>query len=184
MPGDQNQEKIEFFEYSIYLFSEWYSKVTNTAFDYKNNDFSKLKCIKLHFFLCSTSVDNFSSYFEFYALPLGPVDITILNAINSDSLRIFKITDRNLTLKDHATKINDSTFSIDEDIKTKAQDALKELIKLNSKLVTCSAIELVEISHKWTSWDRAFNSAINENKRKYKIENRDIANEPIKYYGN
>lgn len=181
--------KILLFEYNVSKLIEWHNEVSAETFSFELNDFSKLKCIKLHFFTCSQNTELLKIFDNFKALPLGPVETDILEAINSNKLNFYSIK-LGLNLKDgisvSASSPSEIRLKNTEHILNfnEVDIGISKLKKLNSNLVLLGANELVEISHHWKSWKEAFSLAKKSKRRSHEIDADSVINEPMKYYGN
>ena len=153
------QLKINSFEYLTSKLIDWYEKKNNSR-DFENK-FSTLKLIKLHFFVCAAStvnseIDLLSTFNRFHAMPYGHVESDIYDAINSDNLQYFKIDKYSIK-----TKATISKF--DCELKDSINKAIDLLITKNPDLINYSAMDLVELSHQWHSWQSIYNLARSQN---------------------
>lgn len=155
--------KQELFEYSIYkladLFLSKNPSVDRNFFYFGNNNFSKLKIIKLHFFLCASNVVLFDKFTDFHAMPYGHVEGSLLRLINSDRLLRFHISDHSIALKTNydAEQLEDS-FQLDSD--SEAIDiAINNLNDYSPSIINYSASQLVSLSHTWFSWKATYSQA-------------------------
>lgn len=149
-------EKIVLFEYFLKKLVDWfceYYQVDSANFnDHPQNDLSKLKVIKLHFFACSTNDDALKIFNDFRAMPYGHVESGVYNSL--DSLEFVKLTNSKLEIIDRQ-QLNaishEKTHVIDE--------AVINLRAQNMNLISLSPFDLVELSHKWFSWRYNFEQA-------------------------
>jgi len=149
--------KIQKFEYITHQLIDWY-KSNNKTID--KNDFSKLKVLKLHFFICSASSiltesgnnDLFSHFDKFVAMPYGHVEEDVYNFILHDKTKSFKIDNSRIT-------ISDIEPILDSDFTELVKKSILYLKGVNNNLVNQDAFKLVELSHNWFSWKYYFNSA-------------------------
>src|SRR6185295_7815705 len=96
--------KLEYFEYTISKMIQWYCQENAMSTDTFSvvNDFSKLKVLKLHFFVCainSSSNHMLEIFDSFYAMPYGHVESELYNAMNADELQRFSFTESSMQLK-------------------------------------------------------------------------------------
>lgn len=88
--------KIELFEYCVFKLIEWSVQHKNGFswgnFANGNNDFSKLKLIKLHFFLCTANISLLEIFDNFYAMPYGHVESNVYDALNNGQIERFQIS--------------------------------------------------------------------------------------------
>ncbi|MES2766808.1 MAG: hypothetical protein V4642_13120 [Bacteroidota bacterium] len=184
-------DKKEAFEYIVFKLIEWYSEKKNipdfSAFK-KNNDFSKLKLIKLHFFVCSADEHGvlIGNIFKFSAMPYGHVDTDVYNFITE--LSRFTVTSSNLEIKtEFANKFQlESSFLNFKSINTKLVDyidnAIDNLIEENPDFILYTASQLVDLSHAWASWKSMYHYAEMNGRRKEDIPPELILEENKFYY--
>lgn len=172
-----NSEKTEVFEYILFKLLKWHKEINPS----KDNDLSKLKVIKLHFFVSSvnSSKNTLLKLFDnFYAMPYGHVESEIYNNVNN--LNRFIISKSNTeTIK---TGLFDNSFEdFDGIYKSEVDEAIELLKKNNPLLINYSALELVDLSHMYFSWQTMFNLARSRNKFSESIPSQLIKDEP-KYF--
>lgn len=128
-----------------------------------SRDISKLKALKLLFFVCAaeTLLENdqygdSSSLLElfdnFQAMPYGPVEVDCYNSIldsNGDLNTVF-IEERRGHLK--KTTDENSFEQLDEQIRIRIDYAVDILLDTNKKIVDYTPFELVDLSHMWSCW--------------------------------
>lgn len=154
--------KIIAFEYLAAKFITWYDEVRNAHGD---NDLSTLKLLKLLFF-CSavdtTKDDNDTllddPFNEFYAMPYGHVESDIYESIRNQELKYIHIDRLKSTFKDDFN-IDSIESVLDRKLKSKIDKSFDSLKSKNNELITYSAFDLVELSHKWYSWYYYFDKA-------------------------
>lgn len=172
-------DKIYAFDYMLSLFEEWYNeenKEQNKGFE----NCSKLSMLKLLFLTAAPKEeggrDLLDTFNKFCALPYGPVESYIYNAIQDGEIPSYIITERSITKKENVKllyKIND--YSLVKE----AVDALKAK---NKRLILFNAFDLVEITHKWESWKRAINFAKLMDRSSYEMTVKSIRNDRNKYF--
>ena len=164
--------KIWAFEYLVYLCIDWYENVSGRN-DWETH-FSTLSLLKLLFFASSIRNDErfenpdlLDIFDNFYALPHGPVESDIYNGINSTipffksmgfegGLNRFLITSQKVELLQTPASVDDIISELSDDTAARLKDSIKVLRSINENLITYSAFELVEISHKWSCWKDAY----------------------------
>ncbi|MEA4820938.1 MAG: DUF4065 domain-containing protein, partial [Erysipelotrichales bacterium] len=116
---------------------------------------------------------------NFHALPYGPVESDIYNQIANDKIPNYTITDRGIIKKEFFKELSLSAENIQ-----KLDNSLKMLRGKNDNLIVLPAFTLVDITHKWESWDKAFKYAkfIGSGSTKMNIEH--IRNDKVHYFGN
>lgn len=176
-------DKNQAFDYMISLFKKWHFDVTGDVNGY-SDVFTKLSLLKLLFLTAATKNDKdqdlLGVFNNFYALPYGPVESDVFDSIKANCLPNFTLTDRRLIDKDVSNYTNDLS---DDDI-ILINSSVEKLKSINKNLITLSSFELVEITHKWESWDNAYKFAKFLGKQSYVMPIEAIQNDRNKYYGN
>lgn len=128
------------------------------------NDFSVLKVLKLLFLMCQTSSMVFESdedlfeLFTFRAFTYGPVEQDIYNRINEDYFRNnFIITTEKTII--NSVQLNDYNGVNNERIIS----FINAYINQFSNLFRMKAFELVELTHKYDSWNKAYKEKSHNN---------------------
>lgn len=174
---NQNQ-KIVLFEYFLKKLVDWfcnYYYINVEDFnDHPQNDLSKLKAIKLHFFACSTNEDALQIFDDFRAMPYGHVESDVYNSL--DLLQYICLTNSKLEILnwDALTVIENDNIPI-------IDDAVENLKERNFDLISFSPFALVELSHKWFSWQYNFSQAKNIGIYSKPISTELISREPKLY---
>ena len=150
-------DKIEAFDYMLHLFEEWrYNHET-----IKGKPFPKLTAMKLLFLAAAPKEeggDDLLDIFDnFYAVPYGPVEIDIQKAMREDRLPSFSVKYRSIEPREGAEPYNAKRYN--DKFYHRVRNAVNDLRKENEKLVLLNAFELVEITHRWSSWNRAMDFA-------------------------
>ncbi len=164
----QKNTKIQAFEYVLFKLTQWYIN-DNQLVDFSNfnnkNDLSKLKVIKLHFFVSavnSNSNDLLSTFDKFYAMPYGHVESDVYTVLSS--LMHFIIDTKKLTIKD-VNELSEKSFEgLPVIIRHDIDNSINSLKKINSKIINYNALDLVDISHRWFSWSSMMNYAKQNNR--------------------
>lgn len=150
-------DKIEAFDYMLQLFEEW----RDSHEELKNEPFPKLKAMKLLFLAAAPKEQGGSDLLDifdnFYAMPYGPVEIDIQKAMCEDKLPSFSVKYRSIEPREGAEPYNAKRYN--DKFYHRVRNAVNDLRKENEKLVLLNAFELVEITHRWSSWNRAMNFA-------------------------
>lgn len=147
----------------LQLFEEW----RDSHEELKNKPFSKLKAMKLLFLAAAPKEDGGDDLLDifdnFYAVPYGPVEIDVYNAIQEDKLPSYTVNYRNIERKvDELYEPRNTTVWTSRehgDFYNQIRNAVNDLKEKNEKLVLLNAFELVEITHRWSSWNRAMDFA-------------------------
>lgn len=121
------------------------------------------------------SCDLLDIFDEFCAMPYGPVESDIYNAILNKSIPVYTFTRKGCSSN------NNSLPEIEEKIANRVKEAIKRLDLINDKIYNCSPFELVEITHKWSCWKVVYKRARNNysNSARIPIELIEISS---KYY--
>lgn len=181
-----NQDKIYVknicFEYILYNIINWYKELRPKDSDLLT--LTRLKVLKLLFFISAISEDEKSDLLDvfdnFWAMQHGPVESDIYNSMVNDKFLCYSFKlKQNVTIK-REFDIKEYKAAL-ENYKERIDNSLEILKKKNSKLVDCSAFDLVEISHKWNSWKLAMQIAELSGKGSEKMNIIDIRSN-IKYY--
>lgn len=149
-------DKNQAFEYYVVKLLEWYNEVAPNK---EENDLSTLKVLKLLFFGAAISAEEAvgntlldKPFNTFYAMPYGHVESEIYDSIRRKEFLNLKINNSSLT-------INPNLVFPDGEIKSEIDKSIQKLKKANSKLILMTPFELVELSHRWYSWQFYFNKA-------------------------
>lgn len=148
-------DKKQAFEYYVVKLLEWHKEMSNTP---ESNDLSTLKVLKLLFFGSAISVEDNNEtlldqpFDKFYAMPYGHVEGEIYSYIKSRSFKNLQINNINST-------ITTKEEYPENDIKFKIDNSIAKLKKANSNLILMTSFDLVELSHRWYSWQFYFNKA-------------------------
>lgn len=170
------------FEYVLYKLNEWYFETHRS--DDATNDISTLKALKLLFFISAVDTNNNSGnntlldspFNKFVAMPYGHVESDIYNIIRNDSLENSKITNSNCEIKNL-----DAILQLDISIRTKIDNSIEKLKKINKNLINFSSFQLVELSHRWFSWQKNYLKAQKLNQFSLPIDINEIKSED-KFY--
>jgi uncharacterized phage-associated protein len=166
--------KLEAFEFMLFKLIDWFKEKNqlsnNDAFN-TNNDFSKLKVIKLNFFVAAAGAENqnlLETFNNFHAMPLGHVESDIYNDLAG--ITRYDISSSSLKIKsDYVNSLESSFPDLSQKIKTNIEAAIDALKKANGNFVSYTAFQLVDLSHKWYSWRLMMDIAKSENKLSRKI---------------
>lgn len=151
-------DKFISFEYLLYRFMQWYEELNHINDETHHQflcEFTRLKALKLLFLVSAIRDRNGNNllylFNNFYAMQHGPVESDIYNAMVQDSFRYFRFQNRQTSFKQQ-------TLSELEHIENREclDNAISSLRQANSEIVSCPAMDLVEITHKWISWKSAY----------------------------
>ncbi|HUW06936.1 MAG TPA: type II toxin-antitoxin system antitoxin SocA domain-containing protein [Williamwhitmania sp.] len=153
------EEKVYLFEYMIKSVVDKYKTLNHVEENVAFSVFSKLKLIKLNFFISAVNTDEKDNglldvFDNFYAMPYGHVESDVYNSIKEGELKFFNLTETSLNRK--CIFETNSRFSKEE---SRIDDAIDSLLEKNSKFFDYTAFQLVELSHEWYSWRLVFDIA-------------------------
>lgn len=174
------QKKVAF-SHMIDLLKDWYKEI----FPGKNDDdffsnSSKLSLLKFLFLVSAVKANDGSDLLEiftdFSALPYGPVESDIYNAIIADEIPKYTIGDRSIWL-------NEKPLVANEDIERKIRKAIESLKEKNPNLIKSNASQLVNITHKWRSWSETYDFAEFIGQKGMPMNINDIRNDNNRFFG-
>ena len=150
-------KKIYLFEYMIKKIVEKYVTLKNVDKREALSAFSKLKLIKLNFFISAVNANEKNNglldiFDNFYAMPYGHVESDIYEGLKK--LKYYSFEGNQL--KENSQFPEDIKFP---DEKRKIDQALESLYDKNPNILYASAFQLVELSHRWHSWKIMFEKA-------------------------
>ena len=173
------ENKKLLFEYLVYLLEQWKQEKHPLS----KETFSKLKLQKILFLVSSIKATSESHplldvFNKFYALPYGPVEIEIYEAMNNGSFRNISFCG------------NDCKHSLNEQIfadlgvskKRAMHEAMQAIKELGADYIIAPPFDLVDITHKWTSWQVAIQIAEMFGNKSEPMSTEDIINSTVKAY--
>lgn len=175
----QEQKKL-LFEYFVYLLNEWKSSLC----DYNVPAFTKLRLQKL-LFLASTinaSVEDeklLGIFNRFGALPYGPVELDIYDAMTDNTLTYTKFDGNECCFTE---SWNISHFDSLDISKRWIEQSVNELKIMRPDYLYMPIFNLVEITHQWTAWQTAFTVAELLGNKCEMMSVKDICNSKVKAY--
>lgn len=155
------EKKLQYFEYLANKLIIWYAEI-NGNFDSDFHTFTRIKVQKLLFLAATINVtqankDLLSVFDNFYAMQYGPVEIDIYDAMVNNRFSHISFTERHMKVRGNLSNIvND----LDNMIIRMIDAAIVKLRLENEQLINFTAIQLVDITHKWRSWKNAIDIAI------------------------
>lgn len=172
--------KTKAFEYLLLRLVEWFDESVNSEAE---NDISTLKALKLLFFVSSVGTVKDSTetlldfpFNKFVAMPYGHVESEIY-----DSLKKKEITNAKINNSKTIIENSDAILELSNEIKIKIDSSLENLKKANYKIINYPSFELVELSHKWFSWKKNYQKALENRVFMYQILVSEIKSED-KFY--
>lgn len=173
------ENKKLLFEYLVYLLEQWKEEMH----PHSKEAFTKLKLQKILFLVASVNAveDNhplLDVFDNFYALPYGPVEIDIYEAMCNNDFKTIKFEGNYCK---HS--LNDDNFTaLDEKRKKAMSEAVQAIKGKGADYINTDAFELVEITHKWTSWQIAIQMAEMFGSKRESMSTEDIINSTVKAY--
>ena len=173
-------QKIDVFQYILKQVSAWCEKESGSDVLFKS--YSRLTAQKMLFFVASVKYgeeedqDLLDIFDNFVAMNYGPVEVDIYQAMKDDDLTKYKFKEIKIQI-DSTVKLNP-----EGNYQKRVDQAILALKKINSKIATYHAFELVEISHQWDCWISAMDIASIFNKGSEEITTTQIRNSN-QYFG-
>lgn len=170
-----NMNKILVFEYLVYRLDKWKKDIEKTGKIVPS--FTKLRLQKILFLVCAwntsdTDMRLLNTFNNFYALPYGPVEMDIYEAMKkSNSFQYIKFQ-RNECVYD---KLDESMFNdIQANERRWVDEAVEKFETNQRKYLTMPVFDLVELTHKWSVWQIAMQYAKLLEHNKARITSSDI----------
>ena len=145
------QTKRVLFEYLVFLLIKWAKELQPGREIY----LSKLRLQKILFFVSTINSTRdqhplLDIYNKFYALPYGPVEIDIYDAMNDNSFSRISF-DGNYCLYNNlmVSEFNE----ISDELKLVLENAVSSLKSIGFDYLFSPVFCLVDITHKWTVWE-------------------------------
>ena len=173
-----NNKKL-LFEYVVYRLDGWKREIGST----KVPPFTKLRLQKILFLICAWNVskDNpklLNIFNRFYALPYGPVEMDIYDAMNDGSFKHLNFCENECNYN-----LVDSMFNgLPNDMKNFVDDAVNHFHSENRDYLTMPVFDLVDITHRWSVWQISMEYAKVQGRNMEAISNDLIINSTA-YYG-
>lgn len=151
--------KILCFECILYQLINWYKELRPT--DTSLLSFTRLKVLKLLFFVSAIQKneknrDLLDIFNNFYAMQHGPVESDIYKAMIDDKLPHYSFKFRSIYV---VNDIHPQDFQELGEIHNRITTSINLLRETNENIVTYTASQLVDLSHKWESWQLAIHMA-------------------------
>ena len=141
----------------LQLFEEWRDNHETI----KGKPFPKLKAMKLLFLAAAPKEQGGSDLLDifdnFYAMQYGPVESDVYNAIQANMLPSYIAEYRSIERRKECIDFSSEYKGPEYE---PIQNAVKDLRAKNENLIELNAFELVEITHKWNSWNLAMDIAV------------------------
>lgn len=145
-------DKNLIFEYLVFRLNEWKLKLENK--NVKVPAFTKLRLQKILFLVCSWQVTNtnmklLSVFDNFYALPYGPVEMDIYEAMKNDSFQHICF-EGNICICD--SLMSTMFAGVSDEHKLYVDETIKHFMDSHFKYLSMPVFDLVELTHRWSAW--------------------------------
>ena len=179
-------KKAQAFEYLLYKMIAVAASSSQCDRDAIVGGFTRLKALKLLFFASTVGLlknindsthknDLLDIFNNFYAMQHGPVESDIYRCMSEDSFKHFDFSQRATRLKTSWNEMSTAfQISCDSGLLKRIDDSVDCLVEKNPNIFTYEASRLVNISHKWIVWRRAYAFAELIGKRSEKMNMNDI----------
>lgn len=149
------QMKKNLFVYFVDALNKWNKEINPNS----SSTYSKLQLQKLLFLASAINADKnnhemLDMFNDFYALPYGPVEMDIYEAMNSNTLKCIKVSDRYCRYTEPTDR--KLFLSIPKNLRDIVDVSIKSLKQNKVNYFSISPFELVEITHKWSAWKDAY----------------------------
>lgn len=163
-------DKIVAFEYVIACLLNWKSETYGKSVS--EVQISKTQALKLLFLTAAIpskgDKDLLDIFNRFFAMQFGPVESDILNSIMEKNFHSLIINDSFLYIE--------SFPSINKELKERIDYAICSLQKENPTIVKYTATQLVELTHRWWCWKKAYQFAQMLDKGSFLMNSESIRN--------
>lgn len=174
------ETKRNLFEYLVFLLDKWYREGnTETPIE-----FTKLRLQKILFLAAATNAVEeehplLDVFDRFYALPYGPVELDIYDSMNNNQFQHITFVEKVCDCQN----LQETDFEeLDETLKACMRKAVDELKTFKLDYLRMPIAELVDITHKWTSWQISMAVADLFGTRREVMSTEDICNSKIKAF--
>lgn len=149
----QIMNKNLLFEYLVFRLDEWKKNIEKR--NEKVPAFTKLRLQKILFLVCAWNVENtnrklLNIFNQFYALPYGPVEIDIYEAMKNNQ------TFQHISFNGNECiycKLESAMFASISSVHRKwIDEAMDDFVKNDRKYLTMPVFDLVDITHRWSAW--------------------------------
>ena len=158
------------FEYLVFRLNEWKLKLEKEKI--KVPVFTKLRLQKILFLICawkaeSTNRKLLKIFNQFYALPYGPVEMDIYEAMKNRIYFQYINFDGNECIYNN---LEESMFvAVSEECRNLIDEAVDDFSKDHRQYLTMPVFDLVDITHRWSAWKITMDIATFFGNKKEKI---------------
>ena len=175
------QQKILLFEYFVYLLEQWKTDIKGHSIP----SFTKLRLQKLLFLACTINATVEEKrlmcvFNRFSALPYGPVELDIYQAMNGNSFTYLLFEGNDCRFKQQPE--TGSFDNIDGQYLEWMDDAINELKQKRMDYLYMPVFDIVDITHQWTAWQTAITVAELLGSKSEEMTVEDICNSNVKAY--
>lgn len=176
-------DKNIIFEYLVFRLDQWKNDLENAGV--KVPAFTKLRLQKILFLVCAWNVEMkkrklLNVFDHFCALPYGPVEVDIYEAMKSNNAFLHISFDGNKCVYD---KLDPSMFSsVNKEYKEWVDEAVERFMNDERQYLTMPVFDLVDITHRWTAWKITMEIASFLGNKKESMTVESICKSPIKAY--
>ena len=184
----KNTDKILAFEYLVYRLIEWYKNSVSSTTEVLPSHFSRLSILKLLFLAAAVKNDKIEdlnnqdllgTFDRFCAMQYGPVEIDVYTAIVNDTTQLYRFGNKSIELK---STDNNIFNRLSDTIRLSIETAINLLCAKNPNIIRYNASQLVNITHKWQSWQNAMWLADIAGNRQCPMPTESIRKD-VQYYG-
>lgn len=166
--------KILIFEYLVFRLNEW--KLILEKENVNVPAFTKLRLQKILFLVCAWKATGanerlLSVFNNFYALPYGPVEMDIYEAMKNRSFQHICF-EGNICICD--SLMSTMFADVSNEHKLYVDETIKYFMKSHFKYLSMPVFDLVELTHKWPVWQIAMQYAKLLGHNKARITSSDI----------
>lgn len=171
--------KLSYFRYILFRLKEWMmERCGNTK------ELTKLRLQKLLFLICAIHATEknhqlLSIFNKFYALPYGPVEMDIYEAMNKNTIDGVFFEGKDCIKCDISIK---QFETLDQNIIKLIDESIEALRNKDENYILKNAFDLVEITHKWAAWEIAMSLAKMFNSKSEPMTTEDIYESSMKAY--
>ena len=171
------------FEYLVFRLNEWKLKLEKEKI--KVPVFTKLRLQKILFLICawkaeSTNRKLLKIFNQFYALPYGPVEMDIYEAMKNRIYFQYINFDGNEWIYNN---LEESMFvAVSEECRNLIDEAVDDFSKDHRQYLTMPVFDLVDITHRWSAWKITMDIATFFGNKKEKMSVECICRSSIKAF--
>lgn len=184
----KNTNKILAFEYLVYRLIKWYNTNISSHTTVIPPNFSRLTVLKLLFLTATVKNEDIEEvnkkdllglFNNFCAMQYGPVEIDIYTAMVKGYTKYYTFDNNSIK----ASQIEEGYFeSLEPSLRDSIDIAISILANKNPNIIQYNSTRLVNITHKWQSWQNAMWLANLSGTRQEAMSTESIRKD-IQYYG-